>query len=284
LLLADGNNDPLQRAQIIHDVVHSISLIPDNITRSVFITEITKQFQVEESILLNELNKIRKNQLAKKLDEPQISSIQDFNIPQTQPQTQPNTATTKQANKGKEERELIRILMKYGSYAIETEHKPDSSHTHTIEVSVAELIIHELEKDHLTFSKALHDRIYKQICEGIQEKKLYQAKYWLKSADQEIVQLASDFESDNYELSHKWLSKYNIETKTEVDKLKTLVMHAIYTFKKQVILERIGSIHDELNKEDTANDNEKQVDLLAELILLEKIKLKFAQHLNQTIC
>lgn len=96
--------------------------------------------------------------------------------------------------------------------------------------------------------------------------------------------MASDFESDNYELSHKWLSKYNIETKTEVDKLKTLVMHAIYTFKKQVILERIGSIHDELNKEDTANDNEKQVDLLAELILLEKIKLKFAQHLNQTIC
>ena len=39
LLLEQAGNDPIERAKLITDIVKSISLIPDNITRSVYVQE-----------------------------------------------------------------------------------------------------------------------------------------------------------------------------------------------------------------------------------------------------
>ncbi len=60
LLLSDANNDPIQKASLIKDIVQSISLIPDQITRSVYSKEIARQFEIDEAVVLNELNNKRK--------------------------------------------------------------------------------------------------------------------------------------------------------------------------------------------------------------------------------
>lgn len=59
LLLGQAGSDPIEKARLITDIVRSISLIPDNITRSVYIRETATQMQVEESILYNEIARIR---------------------------------------------------------------------------------------------------------------------------------------------------------------------------------------------------------------------------------
>jgi DNA primase len=59
LLLSETQNDPIARAKLITDIVKSISVIPDNITRSVYIRECSKMLEVDENILYAEVNKIK---------------------------------------------------------------------------------------------------------------------------------------------------------------------------------------------------------------------------------
>jgi len=59
ILLKDAQDDPIKRAEVIRDVIHSIALIPDEIKVSVFIRECSNLLNIEERILLSELNKIR---------------------------------------------------------------------------------------------------------------------------------------------------------------------------------------------------------------------------------
>ena len=280
LLLGEGHADPIQRSQMIRDIVHSISLIPDPITRSVYTKEISKEFDLDESIVVNELNKTKKQQLAKELQEPAIvenPELTDTVIP-TQQQAQTVPATPYPF----EEYDLIRILIKYAPIATHTEHLDEHGETQKVEVSVAELIHHELDKDGLAFSYPLFQRMYEHTVEGLSNKTLYKSSYWIKHPDQEIVQWVSDVETDIHELSPQWLIKYNVDTNREIDKIKNAVMSAIYAFKSHYVLKRIATIRQELEKL-AGTDEEKMMDLLSEQIILERVKMSLAQKLGRTI-
>ena len=64
LLLGQAGDDPIERARLITDIVQSISLIPDNITRSVYVQETATQLKVEEKVLYTEIARIRKEKMA----------------------------------------------------------------------------------------------------------------------------------------------------------------------------------------------------------------------------
>jgi DNA primase len=151
-----------------------------------------------------------------------------------------------------------------------------------VEVSVAELICHELHRDELTFNHPAYNRIYQQISEGLTQQILYKSSYFMRSEDQEIVKIVSEFESENYELSHNWLTLKNIETNYEIDKLKSAVMTSIYTFKTDKIQQRIDEIRVTLS---TISEDEIAAieDLLIEQITLEKVKIAFAEKLGRII-
>ena len=75
ILLKDDNVDPWVREALIRDIVHSVSLIPDQITRAIFVQSIAQKFNIQESILESELLKLRKNTLAKEFNEPEIRDL-----------------------------------------------------------------------------------------------------------------------------------------------------------------------------------------------------------------
>lgn len=283
LLLAEGNNDPLQKAQIIRDVVHSISLIPDQITRSVFTSEISRVFGFDESIVINELNKLRKNQAAKELDEPLIASNPALTDTFTEQTPQAVTATEIKSPYDREEHEVIRVLIKYGVFAITTDHIDEHGIAHTVEVSVAELIHHELAKDELTFRFPIFQDIYQQIVDGLSDKVLFKASFWLRHENPEVVRLVTEMETEQYELSPQWLLKYNVDTNREIDKLKNTVMNAIYAFKQLRVMQRIEQIQKELGELAETISQEQFRDLLSEQIVLERVKMSIAGKLNQTI-
>ncbi len=59
LLKGDAGNDPIKRAQLVQDVVRSVSLVPDRIVRAVYTKECAAMLDVEESILVSEVNRVR---------------------------------------------------------------------------------------------------------------------------------------------------------------------------------------------------------------------------------
>ena len=285
MLLADGGNDPLQKAQIIRDVVQSIALIPDQITRSVFTTEIARVFGFDESIVINELNKLRKNQVAKELDEPMIASNPSLTDTFTEPTPQAVSASETINQHYKVESELIRVLLKYGPWAITTDHIDEHGVVHKVEVCVAELIYHELAKDELTIQSALFEEIYQQIVDGLHAKPptLYGISHWLRHENPDIASLVAEIETQKHELSPNWLIKYNVNTNTESDKLKILVMSAIYEYKKRYVLNRIKEIEKEFGRFHISDLTDEQILLIAEQKILEQVKMSIAGKLNQTI-
>lgn len=60
LLLQDSKGDPLRRATVIKDVVQSISVIPDNIVREMYIHELAGRMGVDENTIVNEVTVARK--------------------------------------------------------------------------------------------------------------------------------------------------------------------------------------------------------------------------------
>lgn len=53
--MSDAGNDPLRKAALVTDIVQSISVIPDAITRSVYTRECAKQMEIDEQVLLREI-------------------------------------------------------------------------------------------------------------------------------------------------------------------------------------------------------------------------------------
>ena len=117
LLLKDAASDPIKRAELISNVVRSISVIPDNIVRQMYIRECATNLSVGEDLIVNEINKQLRNNASKDKDQtsadkepkgeqPEGSASTDFLIKQ---QAGVETA---------EEKLLMSLIVKFGNLPI----------------------------------------------------------------------------------------------------------------------------------------------------------------------
>lgn len=59
LLIEEAGKDPIKKANLITSIVKSISLIPDSITRNVYIRECSEMLRMEERVLVNAVGKLK---------------------------------------------------------------------------------------------------------------------------------------------------------------------------------------------------------------------------------
>ena len=72
--MKDAKNDPIKKADLIRDMVASISKIPDPIKREVYIQEVSRIMDISEEVLFNTLAQLVKkdiSELGKKQKEEQ---------------------------------------------------------------------------------------------------------------------------------------------------------------------------------------------------------------------
>ena len=282
MLLEENENDPIKRVQLIHDMVHSISLIPDTVTRTIYANEIAERFDIEKHIIEQEVTKLRFKSGARQqgADADEISALTNYvskqQRQQTAPEKAPDIAEVSKLSGDFAERNLIRVMVEYGANAIEV-----TTDEGVKEVSVAELIHHEVVKDELDFSNPVYTTVFQIIAEGLENKTLYKSTYFLKVHDPEVVSLITDFETSKYDMSHNWFTKYNIDINTELDKLKSAVFQSLYAFKISKISQKIESIQQQLADENITD--EEVVDLLCDQVMYEKIKSKFSEKMGRVI-
>ena len=277
ILLKDGENDPLKKSDLIREIVQSVGLIPDQITRSVYVKEIARQFDIEESIISNELMRLRRNSLSKQFQEPEFNQVPlpENDLIKSQETTDP---TKEDAFRFKHEEELMRMMICFGTREIETL-ALDSNELH--KTSVVELIHQELEQDLLTFEYPLFIKIYDKIIEGLNEKTFYTASYFKRIEDQEIVSFVSDIESREIELSTNWITKFSIFTKSESDDLYSTVMNIIYNFKYKKVEDHLLSIKSTISKGDLSD--EAILFELGQQMLYENVKKVISEKLGRII-
>ena len=273
ILLKDGESDPLKRAELIREIVHSVSLIPDQITRSIYQQQIAQLFNISEQVVTNEMIKLRKNVLAKQLQEPEVKDL-PIDLPVIDDK---QSVLRHDTEHHFNERELIRVMVKYGVYELRI---PQEEGKDDLKTSVIEMICHELERDEMAFSHPLYNKIHQLFLDGLNEKTLYSTSFLRRIEDQEIVQFVTDIESNEHELSHRWMKDFNISTLGESDKLEQAVIKAVYGFKAAKIEERINQIRKRLEEEIS---DEEIMDLLSEQIIYEQAKKTITGFLGRTI-
>jgi len=271
ILLEEGNNDPIKLAELIKEIIHSVSLIPDQITRSVYVQSIASQFNMSESLISAELIKLKRNQVSRDFSEPKIKEVEVI------PQEIVSTAELKTKDSFIHEYELIRLLIKFGTHEVQI----PSSEKENYSMSVLELILSELSLDELLFKNELYKKIIAIFEQGLKENLLYSANYLKRLEDQDVVRLVSEIEANDDELSHNWVLKFSIYTKSEEDNLYQTVMNSIYFFKFKKVEEKLNEISDLLKNNELLDQD--VLLLLSEQVAYEKIKKLLSDKLGRTI-
>lgn len=212
LLLKDASDDPIKRAQLIEDIVRSISVIPEGIVRQTYAHECARILETGEDLILNEISKQRRLRRQRDAEKKDGVAEGDNTAGEKKQEQKPSdiTLTTNQRkDELPEERALIQQIIRHGEYvftidAAEEGEEPDS-------ITVTEFIAQELEKDGLKFGNSLYQRILEDAIKVCTAGNIVALQYFLAHPDPEIAKLAGELGMDKEELTKQNKLQYGSE-------------------------------------------------------------------------
>jgi DNA primase len=196
LLVGEAKNDPVKKAAAIRDIVESISKITDSITRSTFINECSRVFDVGPELLMAEVNKIRRKGDVKDPDERRLlNELEQITAePFWETETQPALNMGVEQEKG-----VARVLMQFG-------HLP---YRDTV-LTVNDYVLQQIDADGFEFEHPLYKKVLETVKTAIEEMEPIDENFFIKQQDQEMVSLAADFLTEKYKISPHWEEKFEI--------------------------------------------------------------------------
>ena len=252
LLLSEANNDPVKKADLIRDVVKSIAVIPEAITRTVYIKECSTVLEVAEPILYHEVDKLR-----------QQKNFQDRNkYPDPGDLPVPPPVLIKPVQQHivsfYSEEAVIKLLLKYGSVEFERTINEEDGKEEVL--TVADYIVREIISDDLLFDNSICSKIFADFRFCVEHGLVTGDKQFVKHEDPEISGLSANLLSEPHQLSKIWKEKQTF-VETEEMKLKEIVGDAVLKFKSDKIMIKRKEIMVLLEEAVKANDIEKVLQL-----------------------
>lgn len=276
LLLADAQNDPIKKAAIVNDIITTISLISNEVKRSLYLAECAQIFEISEKALYNELNKIlRKNfQKDNKVDPEDFQDIPLVQYPTEQEKQKEEQSCEHQ------EKDIIRLLLNYGNNPVELTIINDEGKEEEVSVSASEYIIHELSADDISFENQTFQFIYKSYLEAFEREEVLDSKVFFHHDNQKIVDLCISLTESPYMLSENWRAYHQIYVTTEDKRLKFAIEHAVLALKAKKVDLYIIELQEKLKQ---VTDEDELNDVLAEQIQYITIKKTIADKLNRVV-
>ncbi|MFT6716442.1 MAG: DNA primase [Saprospiraceae bacterium] len=300
VLMEDLGNDPFKKAELIKNIVESVSLISDNITRSVYVKEAALLLEIEEQTLLNELLSIRgaRSSSESRFVANKNSEIPDFPSPlvsnnfQSQEEQEQKDSKLAVRKKYVSEREVIRILLLWGHMTLvfpssdeedsdedsrkevdsDTEQETKEESVQEIELSVAEYIIRDLEEDELSMNDPVYQEIYATFKERLSQDEIPTEMYFMKNENPEVVKMVIEIGEEKYELSENW-KKHLIYVALEVDQLKLAISVACNRLKLEQTTQLIDDIQERIKN--TSQDSTIDIDVemlnISKLLAIKKV-------------
>lgn len=278
LLLKDAKDDPVKRANLIIDIVHSIAIIPDGIIRAVYVRECSNILNVDERVLYTEINKI-----IHKVKADSWKNEQRSNLPPDQEQGKlpDNSAFLRSANEcDEEERALVRILLNFGSEILHSE-KDEAGNE--VQLLVGQYIITELTKDELESVNPLYQLVFDQYAENMEKENFNTKTFFRDHSNEKVNQLAADILSEPYQLSGLWTRKESF-IETEEDKLVLIVPKLVNEYKGKKVRLLMKEVMQEMQKAQDTGNSDRMMELMKQKMVLDQIKNAISKELgNRTI-
>lgn len=201
LLLHESENDPVAKARLIIDVVKSIAVIPDNITRSVYIKECSKMLDVSEDILYTEVRKIKfkitEEQIVREKREALRESTQNAPRQLSVPLAANPCAT--------EEKALLRILLRYFNKDLFMMENEETGQEEM--VKVGNYVLSELEADNLSSVDPIIQLIFDELKQHEHEEYFNPERHFVQHENAQVSSLVSGLLVDKHIESVIWKRK-----------------------------------------------------------------------------
>jgi DNA primase len=224
LLSREAGDDPFKRAELIKDITASIAVIPDMITRQVYIKDTAERFHMSEKILTVEVIKLRKKEMEKS-DSPVVPDKPESPIEQNY-------------------YNLMQLLVRYGEQPIDVEGK---------RYTIGEVIIYTLESDEVSPPNAVYQKMTDEFKAHCQDQGFKAETFFKFHPDPQVSALAIDMIADKYRFA-----------KQEQDmRIGELVTRLLFEMKLTLVNKQIEDLEAELKQAQEANDVNRQMVLLS---------------------
>ncbi len=258
LLMKDAKNDPIKKAELIRDMVFSISKIPDRIQREIYIQECSRIMDISEQVLLSTLAQLVKKDITeagKKIKQEQKA----FEIIKSD-----TSITVEKVDVLYQlERKIIEILLLYGNIKEEFEDvllktNADGELENSIEKKeyfVYQRVYLSLQEDEVELANELFKGIYTNLIDYFNQNESFNIEHYLMQLPQEFAQEVTDILMEDEKLSlHDWGSQ-SIFVKQKNETISQYVSETILTMRwylvDKIIEELKGSILQEPDADNT---------------------------------
>jgi len=268
-LLEKTKNDPINISKTINDIITSISIIPDAVSRSVYIKKTAQIFEMDEQLLITEIQK----KLRSKREPQSTNSL---------PSVSPNNLPSKAFQKGikhdlsNQEQDLIRLMLSYGAHSIKVEVlNENENEKSTVEYPLAQFIVEEILSDKLSYKNEKYQLVFNEFLEGLEKGLVLNEQHFVQNPD--LTSLVADLTTSQNILSENWKNKHQIHTKIESDRLKQAAEESVFIFKLRVTENLILEKQQALKEMDSNESNES---IIKEIKELTKVRNIFAKELG----
>ena len=276
-LSTETKNDPIKRAGVIKDLVESISLIPDNIIRSIYIKECASIMEIEENILQLEVNKIRRKSSEKKdtRNAENIVTTSDQLVDELLNEVKPEKETF---SFDAEEERLLVLLIKYGNLLITTQAEDEVNVEHELEITLGEFIIFELWRDEIAYENPVYKTVLDEYIQQLKDHRLPDVQHFLRSANPLISSFTINYVIDKHEVSPKWIN-FGVIVPKEIDLAKKDAEKTLFSFKSRKLNSYISSIREKLK----TLAYEESIETLEEIKRLDTLKSRVNKLLGREV-
>lgn len=268
LLMLDAKNDPIKKADLIRDMVVSISKIPDRIKREIYIQECARIMDISEDVLFNTLAQLVKKDISEankqlKSDQKAFDVVKNDSI----------APTSKVDIQYELEHQIIQILLLYGNIEEDFEDislKADEDgelveHKEINKYKVYQRIYLSLQEDEIELANPTFKAIYDDIINFYNQNAHFEIENYLQQIPEEIAhEVTSILMNEEREVLHNWETK-QIVVKQKEQSIGQFVTETILTLRWYLVNKIIDDLKSELvekNQEDNSEILSMVVDYL----------------------
>jgi DNA primase len=253
LLMDEANNDPIRKADLIRDMVVSISKIPDRIKREIYIQETSRIMDISEQVLLNTLAQL----VQKDISEAGKKLKQEYKALEVV-KTETQSAQEKVNIVYELERKIIEMLLLYGSQEADfddfilkaNEEGEMIEEKETSTVKVHQHIYLSLQEDEVELANPLFKEIYTDLIAYYNQNEQFNIEQYLMQLSVEHSQMVTDILMlEEKELLHNWEAKH-IYVKTKNQNVSQYVSETIVSLREYLINKLIMDLMNSYSSEE----------------------------------
>ena len=268
--------DPVKRSEGIGGIVKSISVIPDQILRSTYLSELSQKMGIKEQTLLNSMNDMIRKDIEDKEKERARAAGSASSAAEDSQRTVPNEFIglhTVDEQTREVERLLAQVIVRHGEKVIYDNIETEDGEK--ISLTVAQYINYDLSQDNLKFHDELYNQILAEAVEHCGDPDFKAELYFMQHPNVEISQLATKLAIDRHQLGK------GFQLKDREGGLRQHVLHLVLDLRMDIIDKRLKEIQAEIRQ--VGSDMERAKALMEEFKDMQELRNALAKQLGNDV-